>query len=71
MDEYRHHVSGFFGHCDQAESAFSRLVEMGLPREQLQIFKTDSDVSAPAAKSGSNVGADPNLSHCADRILSR
>lgn len=54
MDEYRHHVSGFFAHCDQAESAFSRLVEKGLPRERLQIFKTDSEVSAPAAKSGSN-----------------
>ena len=54
MDEYRHHVSGFFAHGDQAESAFSRLVEKGLPRERLQIFKTDSDVPAPTAKSGSN-----------------
>jgi uncharacterized protein YfcZ (UPF0381/DUF406 family) len=27
MDEYRHHVSGFFAHLEEAESALSRLVE--------------------------------------------
>ena len=42
MDEYRHHVSGFFANREEAESIFSRLVERGLPRERLQIFAADS-----------------------------
>lgn len=54
MDEYRHHVSGFFANGDQAERAFSRLVDQGLPREQLQIFKTDSGVPSPVPQAGSN-----------------
>lgn len=56
MDDYRHHVSGFFAHRDQAELALSRLVEQGLPRERLQLFeKSDlpSPGSAPAREAGS------------------
>jgi hypothetical protein len=42
MNEYRHHVSGFFAHRDAAEGACSRLIEKGLPRERLQIFAAES-----------------------------
>ncbi|MDR3394713.1 MAG: hypothetical protein P4L70_06900 [Parasulfuritortus sp.] len=53
MGSYRHHVSGFFGQREEAESALAKLVERGLPREQLQIFATEppSAVSAQQAKS--------------------
>ncbi len=54
MDEYRHHVSGFFAHREQAESALSRLVEQGLPRERLRIFANDPAASDTAPKEGSN-----------------
>lgn len=42
MDEYRHHVSGFFAHREEAEGARSRLAERGLPLERLQLFDADS-----------------------------
>lgn len=54
MNEYRHHVSGFFANRDDAQSAFSTLVERGLPRERLQIFETDSASPAPPPKEDSN-----------------
>jgi len=54
MNEYRHHVSGFFAHREEAETAFSRLVERGLPRERLQIFATDSAPSESKTKESSN-----------------
>lgn len=55
MDEYRHHVSGFFAHREEAESVFSRLVERGLPRERLQIFAADPTAPpAPAPLAESN-----------------
>jgi len=47
MDAYRHHVSGFFAHREEAESASSRLAKQGIPREQLQIF--DDAAKAPPA----------------------
>ncbi len=49
MNDYRHHVSGFFSNRDDAEDAFSTLIERGLPREQLQIFQIDSATPTPAA----------------------
>lgn len=52
MDEYRHHVSGFFAHREEAESAFSTLVERGLPHEQLNIFAADPASSDLASKEG-------------------
>lgn len=52
MDEYRHHVSGFFAHREEAEGALSRLVERGLPREQLQLFDADSEGPAVAKPKG-------------------
>lgn len=48
MNEYCHHVSGFFAHRDAAESTLSALVEQGLPRERMQIYATDSTSSSPA-----------------------
>ncbi|MEO8121728.1 MAG: hypothetical protein ABI606_20695 [Rhodoferax sp.] len=47
MNDYRHHVSGFFADLDDAESALSTLVERGLPRNRLQIFETNP--AAPGA----------------------
>jgi len=54
MNEYRHHVSGFFANRDDAVSTLSKLVERGLPRERLQIFASDSPSPAPAPKEDSN-----------------
>lgn len=54
MAEYRHHVSGFFAHREDAESALSRLVERGLPHERLRLFATDPAASDSAPKEGSN-----------------
>jgi hypothetical protein len=50
MNDYRHHVSGFFADRDDAESALSTLVERGLLRERLQIFETDSAVPGAITK---------------------
>jgi hypothetical protein len=54
MDEYRHHVSGFFAHREEAESALSRLVEQGLPRERLRIYANDPAASDTAPQEGSD-----------------
>lgn len=54
MNEYRHHVSGFFANRDEAESALSRLIERGLPRARLQLFDTKSAPPAKAHHAGSN-----------------
>jgi len=53
MDEYRHHVSGFFARREEAERAISKIVERGLPRKQLHIFGADSaqPTSGPHEKS--------------------
>lgn len=53
MDEYRHHVSGFFADREEAQSAFSRLVKRGLPRKRLHIFENDSAPPVPAPQAGS------------------
>lgn len=54
MNEYIHHVSGFFAHREAAHNALTILVERGLPREQLHIFETDAAVPASAHESESN-----------------
>lgn len=41
MDEYRHHVSGFFATRVEAESASDKLVALGLPRDRLRMFETN------------------------------
>jgi len=54
MEQYRHHVSGFFAHRAEAEGALSRLVERGLAREQLQLFDADSGPAVAEPKGESN-----------------
>jgi hypothetical protein len=54
MNEYRHHVSGFFADRTEATDAISALVERGLPRERLQMFDADSAPPAPAPERASN-----------------
>lgn len=54
MDEYRHHVSGFFAHRAEAEGALSRLVERGLPRAQLQLFDAESGPAITELKGQNN-----------------
>lgn len=54
MDEYRHHVSGFFAHREEAEGALSRLVERGVPREQLELFDANSGTAATELKGENN-----------------
>lgn len=50
MIEYCHHVAGFFVRREDADSALSRLVVQGLPRERLQIFASDSPLAASAQR---------------------
>lgn len=54
MDEYRHHVSGFFAHRAEADEALSSLLERGLPRDQLHLFDADSAPPFPEPQSDSN-----------------
>jgi hypothetical protein len=54
MNEYLHHVSGFFPHREEANSALSRLVELGLPRERLRLFADDPAASDILPKEGSD-----------------
>lgn len=54
MDQYRHHVSGFFAHRAEAEGAFSTLVGRGLGRDQLQLFDADSGPAISEPKGDSN-----------------
>lgn len=53
MNEYSHHISGFFAHKAEAEGALSRLLERGLRRDQLLLFAADSGpaVSKPGGDS--------------------
>ena len=38
MDKYLHHVSGSFASRGEAQTAFSRLIALGVPRQQVQIM---------------------------------
>ncbi len=53
MNDYRHHVSGFFAHRDEADTVLSSLIAKGLPHDRLHIFAADSvpPVSAQEKKS--------------------
>ena len=54
MNEYRHHVSGFFAHRDEAESTLSGLVEQGFPGERMHIYSADSSSSSPVQEAKSD-----------------
>jgi len=45
MNTYRHFVSGFFTHRDQAEIALTHLLEKGLPLSRVKIFDPDATSS--------------------------
>lgn len=54
MNEYRHHVSGFFAHKEEAQGAMAKLVERGLARDQLQMFSADDTPPSKGAEADSN-----------------
>lgn len=54
MDDYRHHVSGFFPHRQEADGALSQLLERGLPRERLHIADAATGQVGAAAETESN-----------------
>lgn len=54
MADYVHHVSGFFAHRTEAEGAFTRLLERGIPRAQIQLFAADSGPAVAKPKGDSN-----------------
>ena len=55
MDDYRHHVSGFFPHRDIAENTLATLLEHGIPSAQLEIFVDAGQVPpAPTPQKHSN-----------------
>jgi hypothetical protein len=54
MDEYCHHVSGFFAHRAEAEGALSSLVARGLPRAQMQLFDAESGPAVAEIKGENN-----------------
>ncbi len=54
MNAYRHHVSGFFANRAEAESAQSRLIEHGIPRDRLNLVEERSAASPPTPHAASN-----------------
>lgn len=54
MNEYRHHVSGFFAVCDEARLTLGKMVERGIPAERLRIYETDLPPAGPLPKEDSN-----------------
>lgn len=54
MDEYRHHVSGFFANRAGADSALDQLVSLGLPRDRLRLFDTESTARPKVPHAGSD-----------------
>ena len=54
MSEYSHHISGFFAQREAAENAYFKLVERGLPRVRLHIFKADKAGAVAGLQSDSN-----------------
>ena len=54
MNEYRHHVSGFFAHHVDAEYVFAQLLLLGLPRERLYLLETNSASNSSARQADGN-----------------
>ena len=54
MNNFRHHVSGFFSNRDDAEAARAVLIARGLPRERLHLFERNGAPSDLAPRAGSN-----------------
>lgn len=47
MNPYRHHVSGFFAHREEAENALVHLAGIDLPRTRLHLLDADSTPPVP------------------------
>jgi len=54
MDEYLHHVAGFFAGRADADAVYSRLLEAGLPREQLKLFAAEPAIAEPRPRPSSD-----------------
>lgn len=54
MTEYRHHVSGFFVKREEAQMAFSKLRDRGIPPDQLRIYDNETATGEPAPDTNSN-----------------
>lgn len=54
MNEYRHHISGFFAHRAGAEGALARLADRGVPRDQMQLFDAESGPAITELKGDDN-----------------
>jgi hypothetical protein len=54
MNDYRHHVSGFFAHRAEAEGALRTLIERGLPGRQVELLDAESLPASTQPKEGSN-----------------
>lgn len=55
METYRHYVSGFFAHRDEAEKVVSELVAAGLPLIRIHLFDKDSMPPTHTATESSDV----------------
>jgi hypothetical protein len=55
MEIYRHYVSGFFAHRDEAEKVVSELVVAGLPLVRIHLFDKDSMPPTHTATESSEV----------------
>ncbi|MDO8264074.1 MAG: hypothetical protein Q7T21_12760 [Gallionella sp.] len=54
MTDYRHHVSGFFVKREEAQIAYSKLIERGLLPDQLGIYDNQTAAIEPAPDANSN-----------------
>lgn len=54
MENYRHHLSGFFTHRSEAQKAFDQLVVQGLPPARIHLFDKKSTPLQHQSREGSN-----------------
>ncbi len=58
MRQYHHQISGFFSHRDQAEDAYSKLIQQGITQDQLTLRDADSAPFPNAAAAGNQSSND-------------
>ncbi|SEA78441.1 hypothetical protein [Alkalimonas amylolytica] len=61
MNDYCHHVSGFFPVREDAESAVNKMVAKGLSRQQLHIFCADTPPTATSVSPAEEAKSDRAL----------
>lgn len=54
MNEYSHHVSGFFANREEAMHVRTALAARGVPAQRLQLYDTDNPPPSPAPLEDSN-----------------